>query len=93
MKTNNEQMEKDEIQTAINEINFLIQVLQDVPITNAITRDIQKRFIIDLYKEQKDYVEYLYSTFLEEEETEKKINEMIDCEIEASKIKRSDGEY
>ena len=87
----NEQIEKEEIQTAIKEIRFLIQVLQDVRVTNSISRDIQKKFVNGLMKEEQDYAEYLSSTFYTEEE-QKAIDNVIDCEIEAMKIKRSEEE-
>ena len=85
----NEQVEKEEIQNAIKEIRFLIQVLQDTPLTSPISRELKKKYIGGLFQEEQDYIEYLNSIFTEEE-FEKKLDNLIDCEIEASKIRRSE---
>jgi hypothetical protein len=88
-KMTNEQVEKEEIQTAIKEIRFLIQILQEAPVTNSISRDIQKRFINGLSKEEQDYAEYLSSTYYTEAE-QKAIDDMIDCQIDEAKFERSE---
>jgi len=81
-KMTNEQIEKEEIQEAIKEIHFLIQVLQDVPVTNPISRDIQKRFVEGMAKEEKDYEEYLENTF------QKELDDLIDNQIDDIKEQR-----
>ena len=82
--------EQEEIQTAIKEIRFLIQVLEEAPATNSISRDIKKKFIHGLSNEEQDYAEYLNSTFYTPEE-QKAINNVIDCQIEDMKIRRSEN--
>ena len=79
--------EEEEIQNAIKEIRFLIQVLQEAPITNSVSRDIQKRFISNLKKEEQDYAEYLNSTYYTEEE-QKAIDNLVDIQIEQLNIDR-----
>ena len=86
----NEQEEKAEIKEAIREINFLIQVMKDTNMSSPITKDLKNRFVNNLVKEEQNYVEYFNSTFYTDEE-QKKIDDMIDCEIEAMKIERSEN--
>ena len=84
-----EKIEKEEIQTAIKEIRFLIQVLKEAPVTNSISQDIKKKYIFGLSKEEQDYAEYLNSTYYTDEE-QKAIDCVIDCQIEQTKIERSE---
>jgi len=84
----NAQIEKEEIKDAIKEIHFLVQVLQDTPITSSVSREIKTRVVRSMLKEEQDYVDFFNSTFTDEEQ--KKIDDMIDCQIEDAKIKRDE---
>lgn len=79
-----ESAELEELQNAIKEIHFLIQVLQDVPITNSISRDIQRKFIDGMVKEEENYVEYMNSTF------GKQLDNLIECQMENLKLEKEE---
>ena len=89
MKNQTEQTEKEEIKNAIKEINFLIQVMKDTDVSNPITKELKDRFVNNLVKEEQDYAEYFNSIFYSEDE-QKKIDDMIDNQIEDFKIQRSE---
>lgn len=82
------EIEREEIKDAIKEIHFLVQVLQDTPVTSSVSREIKTRVVRSMLKEEQDYVDYFNSTFTDEEQ--KKIDEMIDNQIEDMKIKRDE---
>jgi hypothetical protein len=92
IKPNRKKMEneKEQIQEAIKEIRFLVQVIQDLPVKSSISKDIKKRFVQNLQKEEQDYTEYFESTW-NPEELQKKIDDMIDCQIEDLKIQRDEN--
>jgi hypothetical protein len=92
IKPNRKKMEneKEQIQEAIKEIRFLVQVIQDLPVKSSISKDIKKRFVQNLQKEEQDYTEYFESTW-NPEELQKKIDDMIDCQIEDLKIQRDES--
>jgi len=63
--------------------------MKDTDVSNPITKELKDRFVNNLVKEEQDYAEYFNSIFYSEDE-QKKIDDMIDNQIEDFKIQRSE---